>query len=561
MLRLTISLRVGLVIVLNTALIGLSVGVATLTVLNRNAEQDAYIAIDTNMRVAWNELRAKGGTFRIADGRMLADDTPLNDDSALVDSIVAQVGGTATLFMGDTRIATNIRKSDGSRAVGTKLARNAAYESIFDRNQPYRGFVDILGVPYVTGYDPIRDGSGAVIGILYVGIPVAQFFTSAETVKTWTLLILIGCGAVGLGLGLLLAHNTIIRPLRKITVAMSDIAQGRSDTPLPFTTRQDDIGDMARTLEVFRANAADNERLNREQALQEERTRQQRHIEMTALADHMETKVHSVVAEIGALTDHLHRAADNLSANADRTGKQGAALASASNTASANVESVSAAGHELSASIREIARQVEQSTAIARAAVAEAAETNRKVEGLSSSANRIGEVISLINGIASQTNMLALNATIESARAGKAGQGFAVVAHEVKTLAGQTAQATDDIAQQISAVQDGTRAMVEAIHAIANTITRIDSFSASIAGAIEEQGTVTGEIARNVEAASQGVREVSTSVSEVAEAAAETGRMARDVFSIAESLKTHSRSLEGEVERFLAKIRRSEDSA
>jgi len=167
-------------------------------------------------------------------------------------------------------------------------------------------------------------------------------------------------------------------------------------------------------------------------------------------------------------------------------------------------------------------------------------------------------VVNLINDIASQTNLLALNATIESARAGEAGKGFAVVAGEVKTLAGQTAQATEDIAQQISAVQDGTRATVEAIHAIANTITRIDSFSTSIAGAVEEQGTVTSEIARNVEAASLGVRDVSTSVTEVANAAAETGRMAKDVFSIAESLKTHSRSLEGELVRFLAEIRSKE---
>ncbi|SEH56945.1 methyl-accepting chemotaxis protein [Magnetospirillum fulvum] len=556
--RLTISLRVGLVILLNTILIGVSVGVATLGVLNRNAEQDAYLAIERNMRVAWNELKAQGGDFRLVEGRIVAGTVPLNDNFTPVDSVVAQVGGTATIFMGDTRVSTNVRKDDGSRAVGTKLARNAAYEAVLVRNEPYRGFVDILGIPYVTGYDPIRDSSGAVIGILYVGIPVAQFFASAEAVKTWTLLILLGCGIVGLGLGLGLAHRTIVRPLRAITAAMSDIAQGRLDRSLPLTDRRDDIGDMARTLEVFRAHAAENERLTRAQNAQEERVRAQRHVEMAALANEMETRVHGVVAEIGSLTDHLHRAADDLAANADRTGRQGAALASASDTASANVESVSAAGQELSASIREIARQVEQSTAIARAAVAEAAETNRKVEGLSSSTSRIGEVISLINGIASQTNMLALNATIESARAGEAGKGFAVVAHEVKTLAGQTAQATEDIAQQISAVQDGTRATVEAIHAIANTITRIDSFSTSIAGAVEEQGTVTNEIARNVEAASQGVRDVSTSVTEVAQAAAETGRMAKDVFSIADSLKTHSRSLEGELVRFLADIRSKE---
>ncbi|WP_157879087.1 methyl-accepting chemotaxis protein [Pararhodospirillum photometricum] len=551
----TVSQRVALVVLLNTLLIGLTVGVATLSILTQKAEQDALDAIDRSMRVAWNEVTALGEPLAVRDGLLYAGSQRLDDNDAVVDRIVAQVGGTATVFRGETRVATNVRKPDGTRAVGTTLARNAAHTAVFTRQEPYRGIVEILGEPYITGYDPIRGTDGSVLGILYVGMPVAQFFAAAEAVKTWILVTLVGCGALGLALALGLARLTIVRPLHGITATMARLAAGEEVQAIPHTERGDDIGAMARALEVFRANAAETLRLRGEAALRDEAQRRQRRQDLLALADEMEAKVHTVVQAAGTSIDRLHRAADDLTANAGRTGAQSTTLAQASTLASTKVETVAVAGQQLAASIQEIARQVAQSSQIAGEAVAEATQTRDIVEGLAQAATRIGEVLTLIDGIASQTNLLALNATIEAARAGEAGKGFAVVAHEVKTLAGQTGHATDDISRQIAAVQEGTRAVVAAIHAIAQTIGRIDTFSSGIAGAVEEQGAVTADIARTVEAASRGVRDVSTSVAAVAQAAADTGRMAQAVFGVAEELKRENQEIQDAIESFLTEVR------
>ena len=547
--RMTISLRLALVILLNTVMIGLSVGVATLWILNRDAERQAYEAIDRNMRVAWRELTRTGGAVEIEGDRLLAGGLVLNGNETIVDAVSAQVGGTATIFRGDTRIATNVKAADGSRAVGTKLARNAAYAAVLERGESFRGFVDILGVPFITGYDPIRSPDGKVVGILFVGSPTAQFFAATEAIKRWTLGAGLAAGLLGLTIGLLVARSSILLPLRGITSAMTQIAEGEIEVALPSLDRRDDIGDIARTIEVFRSHVVDNERLRGEQAEIDRQAERRRSDEMAALAREMEQRVQGSIATIGGLASNLHRLADDLTATAERTGQQGVTLAAASETATRNVETVSAAGQELSCSIQEISGQV------ARGAVAEAAATNRTVEGLSTTASHIGDIVAMISGIAAQTNLLALNATIESARAGEAGKGFAVVAHEVKALAGQTANATQDISRQVADVQDVTRQAVEAIHAIAVTIDRIDSFSTAIAGAVEEQSAVTADIARNVAAASEGVRAVSTAVTEVTLAAGETGRMARDVLDASATLTSESRRLEEEVERFLAEIR------
>ncbi|MFD2232477.1 methyl-accepting chemotaxis protein [Phaeospirillum tilakii] len=553
--RMTISLRLALVILLNTVLTGLSVGAATLWILSRDAERQAYEAIDRNMRVAWRELTRTGGAVEVQGDRLLAGGVVLNGNEAIVDAVSAQVGGTATIFRGDTRIATNVKAADGSRAVGTKLARNAAYAAVLQRGESFRGFVDILGVPFITGYDPIRGPDGTVVGILFVGSPTAQFFAATEAVKRWTLGAGLVAGGLGLAIGLLVARASILRPLRGITSAMTRIAAGEIGIALPSLDRQDDIGDIARTIEVFRSHVVDNERLRGEQAEIDRQAERRRRDEMEALAREMEQRVQGSIAAIGGLASNLHRLADELTATAERTGQQGVTLAAASETASRNVETVSAAGQELSCSIQEISGQVARSTEVARGAVSEAAATNHTVEGLSATASHIGDIVAMISGIAAQTNLLALNATIESARAGEAGKGFAVVAHEVKALAGQTANATQDISRQVAAVQDVTRQAVEAIHAIAATIDRIDSFSTAIAGAVEEQSAVTADIARNVAAASAGVRAVSTAVTEVTLAAGETGRMARDVLDASATLTSESRRLEEEVERFLAEIR------
>jgi len=216
---------------------------------------------------------------------------------------------------------------------------------------------------------------------------------------------------------------------------------------------------------------------------------------------------------------------------------------------------VSSASLELTASIQEISKQVQTATAIAQAATREAEQTNARVAGLAQAASRIGEVVTLINSIASQTNLLALNATIEAARAGEAGKGFAVVANEVKGLANQTARATEEIAQQISAVQAEAEGAVAAILGISRTIARIDELSTAIAGAVEEQGAATAEIARNIDQASQGTAQVSTNIAQVATAATETGRLAHDVYSAADHMRDLSGVLDDAVKVFLNEVR------
>ena len=345
------------------------------------------------------------------------------------------------------------------------------------------------------------------------------------------------------------------RPLECLNNEMSAIAGGDLGLVIYGLDRQDEIGDMSKAVEVFKQAAIERNRLQAEHAHSEQRIRDQRRQEMLNMADTLDRRVRGIISAIGQSVQNLHHSANNLSANAEQTQRQSSAVSAATEQATANVETVSAAGTELTASIHEISRQVCEAAAVALDATKEAQAATDKISGLSSAAQKIGEVVALINDIASQTNLLALNATIESARAGEAGKGFAVVANEVKHLAGQTARATEDIATQIASVQAQTQSAVGVIDTITSTINRISEMSTAIASAVEEQGAATNEIARNVEQASGGTREVANNIAGVADAAKETGRMAQNVFGAANDLLAESTQLEKEVESFLSELR------
>ncbi len=271
------------------------------------------------------------------------------------------------------------------------------------------------------------------------------------------------------------------------------------------------------------------------------------------MAADFEAKLKGVIDAVASAATELQATAETLSGTAQESTKRSTAVAAASEQATANVQTVAAAAEQLSKSIKEISVQVEGSTSIAGQAVDEAKRTDARVQTLSEAAQKIGEVVQLINDIASQTNLLALNATIEAARAGEAGKGFAVVASEVKSLAAQTAKATEDISAQVGAIQMATRDAVEAIRKIGTTIGQISQTSTSIASAVEEQGAATNEIARNVQQAAAGTHEVTTNISGVTKAAGETGAATTQMLGASKELASQAEMLRREVAEFFAK--------
>ncbi|MGE0109672.1 MAG: methyl-accepting chemotaxis protein [Bdellovibrionales bacterium] len=282
---------------------------------------------------------------------------------------------------------------------------------------------------------------------------------------------------------------------------------------------------------------------------------QQRKREMLDLADDLDHSVNTVVTDVGTSTKELKTAADSLAATSQETNRITGTVAAAAEQTSANMQTVATATEELSSSITEISRQVAESTEITNRAVEQAERTDKTVRELAQTAEKIGGVINLISEIASQTNLLALNATIEAARAGEAGKGFAVVASEVKSLATQTAKATEEIVHHIDGVQAATNTTVEEINKIKETINGINEVSTRIASAIEEQGTATQEIARNVSEATEGTKDVSQNIGGVRQGAEETGAVSAQVQTAAASLSEKSGVLRDKVQGFLEKIR------
>jgi methyl-accepting chemotaxis protein len=404
--------------------------------------------------------------------------------------------------------------------------------------------------------------SGMDVGVKSL-VDNVQTSTIAATDRAHGLIRFSTLAMVALGVGTLVGSflfvwlyvgRNILRRIANLQAVMKRLAEGDLEAEVMASRAQDEVAEMARSLEVFRESMISARSLGAEQekdrAVKAERARK-----MEDQIGSFENTVRSALDTLIASANAMQSTAENMSVSADKSSALATAVASAAEETSVNVQTVSSGTEELSSSIEEISRQVSNSTTVAAKAVTEAGETDSTMQGLADCASRISTVVDLIQTIASQTNLLALNATIEAARAGESGRGFAVVASEVKSLADQTAKATDEIRSQIVTMQNVATSAVGAIRHIGQTISEINEVTTAIAAAVEEQGAATREIARNVQHAASGTAEVSSNIVGVSQASSDAGNAASEVLTASAGLRREADTLRQEIDTFLAGIR------
>ena len=352
-----------------------------------------------------------------------------------------------------------------------------------------------------------------------------------------------------------LIGRSISKPLGELGARMQALADGKLDGEIPGLNRGDEVGAMAKTVQIFKDNAIRIRGLEQAEAETQARAAAERRAAMENIASDFERSVTGIVRSVSTAAAGMQTTAQSMTATASDASARAATVGAASQNASNNVGTVAAAAEELSSSVAEISRQVARSSEVASKAVADAERTNATVQALSTGAEKIGEVVKLIHSIAAQTNLLALNATIEAARAGESGRGFAVVASEVKALANQTAQATEEISAQVAAMQASTGEAVTSIGGITETIAQMSEITTSISAAIDQQGDATREIARNIQSVAAGSSEINSNIGGVTTAASATGKAASEVLSNARELDNQSGMLRNAVDEFLVKVR------
>ncbi|WP_237051473.1 methyl-accepting chemotaxis protein [Magnetospirillum sp. ME-1] len=395
---------------------------------------------------------------------------------------------------------------------------------------------------------------GDVIAVLSSSLSTSESEARLHQVLTW----LVVGGVIATVLAVfgvrLILKRIIADPIEDMTVRMDKLARGDVSIAVPALDRQDEVGDIARAVQVFKDNTIAKQKMEAE-AQTAAAVREQRMHRLEDLIAAFDKAVTAVLDSVSASAQQMIHTARSMVESADQALEKAGSAARQASEANQNVSTVAAAAEELSSSISEIAQQVGMSNQVAVSATKEADSVNTRVQGLAGAADKIGEIIEMITGIAEQTNLLALNATVEAARAGEAGKGFNVVASEVKNLARQTVGATEDIASQVGTIQKETDKTVRAIRGINTTISSMDGITTAIASAIEEQGAATQEIARNIDHAASGTRNVYDNINAVTQTIHETDQAAKDVLGAVETLQRQAMTLRAEVDRFLNGIR------
>jgi methyl-accepting chemotaxis protein len=530
--------------------------------------------------IAQNQLMRSGNSLRykLDDLPSNADDTELQlitlgskkvaeqfqATTALVNTFIVNSDKTvATSAMARLKFVENSLKviSSNNEKIQQSIKEVAAlldeYRQSLTKLIDNSKEIDELTIEMTESAAAINKGSGAMKSDLLADQNRLEAESDATIGETERLILILAAGGFVLGcVWAFFLGKGISRPIAAMCNAMRELAAGNFDVVLPGLGRKDELGEMAGAVEEFKMQAvAKAERDAATQETQNKASSAARRAELIRFADEFETAVGAIVSNVSASAVQLEAAAGTLTRTAETTQSLSSQVAGASEEASSNMQSVASATEELSASVDEIGRRVKESSQIAGAAVRQAEQTDGRIGKLSRAAQEIGDVVKLITAIAEQTNLLALNATIEAARAGDAGRGFAVVASEVKSLASQTARATDEISNHIMGMQGATQESVAAIKEIGGTIGKISDIANTIANAVEQQSAATQEIARSVQNVAQGTQEAAASVMQVNRGATETGSASEEVLNSARTLSSESTRLREELDRFMANIR------